>query len=311
MKKLFFVIIAIPVLCAIFVFLFAINNSHSSSDSTSQQMKSESHLPTKNISVPYLDHIVIITMENKSYSDIVENSNAPYLNSLIHKYSFADNYFAVSHPSLPNYLAIIGGSTFGVSSDCTSCYINAPNLIDQLEKADKTWKAYMESMPSACFIGSSGEYAQKHDPFIYFDDIRTNQERCNNIVPYTELSTNLKTVNATPNFIWISPNLCDDMHDCSTKTGDSWLATQIPKILASPAFTKQQSLLVITWDEGENSGTNQIPTLFVGNTVKYGFVSHTRYTHYSLLHTIETVWNLPPLTENVSQSNVITDIFKK
>lgn len=256
-----------------------------------------------------IDHIVIITMENKSYADIVGNENAPYINFLIHTYSFADNYFAVSHPSLPNYLAIVGGSTFNITSDCTNCSVNASNLVDQLGQIHKTWKAYMESMPSSCFIGSSGEYAQKHDPFIYFDDIRNNPGRCNNIVPYSQLRADLRSANTTPDFIWISPNLCNDMHDCLTKTGDAWLSEQIPMILNSPAFTKQKSLLVIAWDEGEGSGSNQVPAIFIGNSVKQGFMSTTSYTHYSLLHTIENIWNIQPLTGNAAKSNSIKDVF--
>ena len=311
MKKIVIVIFVLILFCIIVICgTFYKRWEYHSSTILRQTVSSLSQKSIKEASVSSINHIVILTMENRSFSDIVKNSNAPYINSLIHHYSFANNYFAVSHPSLPNYLALTGGDTFGISSDCTNCYINATNLTDQLEKTHKTWKAYMESMPSACFIGSSGEYAQKHDPFIYFDDIRNNQRQCDNIVPYSELSTDLISVNTTPDFIWISPNLCDDMHDCSTLAGDTWLSTQIPKILTSPAFTKQKSLLVITWDEGENISTNQVPTIFVGNVVKSGFTSHTLYSHYSLLHTIESSWGLSPLTNNVAQSNIISDIFK-
>ncbi len=256
-----------------------------------------------------IDHIVIITMENKSYEDIVNNQDAPYINSLIHKHSFSDNYFAVSHPSLPNYIAMIGGNTFGINTDCTDCHVNSTNLVDQLEQTNKTWKAYMESMPTACFSGSAGEYAQKHNPFIYFDDIKNNPNRCKNIVPFTQLQTDLKSENTTANFIWISPNLCNDMHDCSVEKGDTWLSEQIPLILKSPAFSQQKSLLVITWDEGETSGDNKVPLLLIGNSVKQGFVSHNAYTHYSLLHTIENLWNISPLTMNVSNAPIMSDLI--
>lgn len=256
-----------------------------------------------------ISHVVVIVMENKSSGDIIGNSNAPFINSLLQKYSFADNYFAVAHPSLPNYVAILGGDTFGIQSDCTDCFIASRNLIDQLEVVHKTWKAYMESMPTSCFTGSMDEYAQKHNPFIYFDTIRNNVYRCQKIVPFANFQKDLQSENSTPNFVWITPNLCHDMHDCSVDSGDTWLSSEVPRILNSPAFTKQKSLLVITWDEGENSSNNKIPTLFIGNTVKKGYVSHVLYTHYSLLHTIEDVWNIPPETKNVSQSAVITDIF--
>ncbi|HEV2339700.1 MAG TPA: alkaline phosphatase family protein [Patescibacteria group bacterium] len=253
--------------------------------------------------------VVVIMMENKSYSDIVGSPNAPYINSLIHTYSFADNYFAVTHPSLPNYIALLGGNTFGITSDCTDCHVNAANFIDQLEQVNKTWEAYMESIPFPCFAGSSGKYAQKHDPFLYFDDIRNNAKRCHHIVPYSFLSSDFRSLNSTPHFAWITPDLCDDMHDCSVQTGDRWLASNVSYILASPAFTKHKSMLAITWDEGEGSGSNRVPLLLIGNAVKHGFTSHTSYSHYSLLHTIEQVWHLPPITQAVSQSKSMTDML--
>lgn len=258
-----------------------------------------------------VQHIVIITMENKSYEDIVGNDDAPYINALLHNYSFANNYVAVSHPSLPNYLALIGGSTYGITSDCINCTVAAPNLVDQLESIHKSWKAYMESMPSNCFIGSSGDYAQKHDPFIYFDDIRSNPNRCNNIVPLTQLESDLAVTTTTPNFIWISPNLCNDMHNCSVATGDTWLSQEVPRILSSLAFVTQRSLLVITWDEGEGSNGNQVPTILAGNAVKKAYVSHTAYSHYSLLHTIEKIWHVSSLTQNVARSHDMSDILSK
>lgn len=257
-----------------------------------------------------IDHIVIIMMENKSYNEIVGSAYAPYINSLIRKYSFADNYFAISNPSLPNYIVLIGGSTFNITNDCTDCFIDSFNLIDQLENVSKTWKAYMEDMPSSCFIGNSGKYAQKHNPFIYFNNIRNNPKRCQNIVPYTIFQSDIKTIVTTPNIAFISPNLCNDMHDCPVNTGDNWLAKNVPDILNSPAFTKKKSLLVITWDEGEKSGDNQVLTIFIGNTVKQGFISHVRYTHYSLLKTIENVWNISPLTTNVSNSITMYDMLQ-
>lgn len=257
-----------------------------------------------------VDHIVVIMMENKAYHDVFGSADAPYINSLIKKYSLADNYSAITHPSLPNYLALIGGSTFGVTTDCTDCFVASPNLIDQLEGAHKTWKAYMESMPSSCFIGNSGLYAQKHNPFIYFDDVRNNPNRCMNIVPYIALSKDLQSESTTPNFIWVSPNLCHDMHNCSVAEGDMWLSQQIPLILTSPAFTNKRSFLVLTWDEGQGAEGNRIMTIFVGPDARQAYVSHTAYSHYSLLHTIELLWDMPAITSDVSRSAVMSDMLQ-
>ena len=118
--------------------------------------------------LPNFSHIYVILMENEEQSGVIGSSAAPYINSLARQYAQASQYFGVSHPSLPNYLELLGGSTFGISSDCTDCFVNAPNLADQLDAAHKSWKAYMEDMPSPCFVGNAGDYAQKHDPFIYF-----------------------------------------------------------------------------------------------------------------------------------------------
>lgn len=260
--------------------------------------------------IPNFDHIVILVMENKPYQNIIGNSNAPFINRLVSEYSSAGNYFAITRPSLPNYLALLGGETFGISSDCNDCFIQAENLVDRLEAGAKSWKAYMDSMPASCFTGNSGNYAMKHNPFIYFDNIRKNPARCKNIVPYIELSKDLANLQTTPDFIWITPDMCHDMHDCSIKTGDDWLAKEIPNILNSLSFKQQNSLLVITWDEAELLGNNQIPTILIGPSVKQNFVSLTKYDHYSLLHTIEAAWGLTPLTANDKNATLMNDFFK-
>jgi len=136
--------------------------------------------------LPAFTHIFIIVMENKGYDQVIGNAEAPYLNTLAAQYSLATNYYANTHPSLPNYLALTGGDTFGITRDCPDCTVAQPNLVDQLEAAGKSWKAYMESMPRPCFVGDAAPlYRQKHNPFIYYDDVRTNPERCSKIVPFT------------------------------------------------------------------------------------------------------------------------------
>src|SRR3989440_6368175 len=188
--------------------------------------------------VPAFNHIFTIVMENHSYGQIIGSGSAPYINSLAARYGLATNYFAVTHPSLPNYLALTGGSTFGITSDCTTCFVSAPNIaVDRVEASGRTWKAYMESMPGPCFVGDSYPYMQKHDPFFYYDDIRTNPAECAKVVPYASLSSDLASAATTPNFVWVTPNMCDDTHDCPVATGDQWLSQNIPLILSSPAFT--------------------------------------------------------------------------
>lgn len=264
----------------------------------------------ENIRIPKFEHIVLIVMENRSYEEIIGNKNAPFANSLLQQGSLATNYFAITHPSLPNYIALLGGSTFGVKKNCLSCFISKTNLIDQLEKAHITWKAYFESLPKSCFLGSVYPYTRKYNSFVYFTDIIKNKKRCNNIVPYSQLAKDLKNPNTLPDFIWISPNLCSDTHYCPVNTGDKWLAKQVPLLLASPIFRGQDSLLVITWDEAEKkSNKNHIATIFIGPRVKKDYESGNFYNHYSLLHTIESSWGIPAINSTVKKTSVMSDLF--
>lgn len=260
-------------------------------------------------SVPSYDHVFVILMENHAAGQIIGGTSAPYINSLLSQGAYAANYTAVAHPSLPNYLALTGGSTFGVTTDCNTCFQSGSSIADRLEAAGKTWKAYMESMPSPCFVGDSNPYVQHHDPFVYYDAIRTNKSRCATVVPFTQLSSNLMSIPTTPNYAWISPNVCDDMHSCPVSTGDAWLGRQVPAILKSPAFTQQHSLLVITWDEDDHTSVNHVATILVGASVHAGFQSQTAYTHYSLLKTIEQGLGVQPLTSNDGNAQAMVDMF--
>jgi hypothetical protein len=251
--------------------------------------------------LPDFTHIFVVVMENKESDSVIGNSQAPYINSLAHHYGMAANYFGVTHPSLPNYLELLGGSAFGISSDCTGCFVNAPNLVDQLETAHKSWKAYMEDMPSPCYVGDAGDYAQKHNPFIYFDDIRTNAARCKKIVPLSALSGDIAH-NTLADFVWITPNLCHDMHDCSVSTGDNWLKGFLPQIFNAPGW--QSSALFLLWDEGGSDAGcctlargGHIPMLLISPLVTPGFISSVHYDHASTLLTIERAWGLPPLKD--------------
>jgi hypothetical protein len=260
--------------------------------------------------VPAFDHIFVAVMENHSSTEIIGSADAPYLNSLAADYGLAANYSAVAHPSLPNYLALTGGSTFGVTTDCTDCFQNAPNLAaDRLTPAGLTWRAYMDSMPSPGFLGDAYPYMQKHDPFVYYDDIRNDPAQLANVVPYTRLASDLAVAQTTPAFGWITPDMTHDMHDGTVAQGDAWLSVAIPALLSSPAFTTQRSLLLITWDENDDSAGNEVATLVIAEGVPAGFRSAVPYTHYSLLRTIETAWGLAPLTANDAGATVMSDFF--
>ncbi len=254
-------------------------------------------------------HVFVIVMENHGYSSIVHNSQAPYINSLLSQAAIADNYTSVAHPSLPNYIGLISGSTFSITSDCTNCYINAANLADQLDQNNISWKAYMDSMPSPCFIGSRYPYAQKHDPFMYFNDIRLNPTRCaKHIVPLNNFNTDIGT-NTIPQFTWITPNLCNDMHDCSIAKGDAWLAGIVPTILHTSSY-QHGGILFITWDEGSDVAlsSDKILTLVLSPTAKQGYYNSQNLNHYSLLRTIEDIFHLGYLN-NAQQATSMSNFF--
>jgi acid phosphatase len=254
-------------------------------------------------------------MENKSYSQIWNTGSTPYITQLGNSYARATNYYAISHPSLPNYLDMFGGSNYGITNDCSpssSCHINAANLADRLDAKGLTWKGYMESMPSPCYLTTSGKYAPKHNPFVYFDNIRNNATRCtSHNVPYSALANDLASAAKTPNYAMITPNLCSDMHDCSISTGDTWLKNNLPPILKSPACTVDKCLLVLTFDEDDGSQGNKIVTIFAGSAAKTGgATSSVKYTHFSLLRTIEKIFGLPTLTSNDAAASPMTDLLR-
>src|SRR5437867_2294856 len=257
---------------------------------------------TQSAVMPPFAHVVVVVMENTSASSIIGNtSQASYINSLAGQYAYASNDFAVSHPSLPNYLALTGASTFGITSDCspTTCPVNATNLMDRIESSGRSWKAYMESMPTSCATTDAYPYAVKHNPFVYYNDIRTNASRCqSHVVPFTQLGTDLRSASTTPSYSWITPNMCNDMHDCSIATGDAWLRILIPAILSSPAVTTQNSVLLLTWDEDDFTGSNQVDLVVAGSQVTRGLLPRVATNQYSILSTLEAAWNMPALNAN-------------
>jgi hypothetical protein len=278
--------------------------------STPSPTPSASPTPPPSGGIPNYDHIVQIVMENTSYSELIGNSSAPYINQLAGQGALATNYVNTAHPSLPNYMQLTAGQIGSCTDDflTNQCSMPGLGLADRVESSGRTWKGYMESMGTACNLNPGGTYAAHHNPWIYFDNIRTNATRCNSHdVDYSQLATNLASAGTTPNYVWITPNLCNDMHDCSIATGDTWLSQNIPTILSSPAFTTQHSLLILTWDEG--FANDQLVTIFVGYGVTPGRQSATSYNHYSMLKTIETAWGLATLTSNDGAASPMTDMF--
>ncbi len=255
--------------------------------------------------MPALSHVYLIILENRSYSQIVGASDAPYLNSLIADYGLATNYQSLAHPSQPNYIALVSGSTQGITDD-GSHDVTAPNLADQLEAAGKSWADFQQGYPGSCFTGGSasdgsdgpGTYSRKHNPFISFTAISADPARCANITDFSSFDP------AAADFELIVPNELNDMHSASTAQGDAFMSSFVPQILESDAW-RVGGVLFITWDEG---GSDQVPLIVVSSLTAAGTRSDVIHDHYSVLRSIEDGFGLPCLA-NACLANNLTDFF--
>ncbi|MER6380979.1 alkaline phosphatase family protein [Streptomyces sp. NPDC001250] len=252
--------------------------------------------------VPTPDHVVVVVMENHAYSQVIGSSKAPYINSLVSGGASLTQSYAETHPSQPNYYALFSGSTQGVTDD--SCvdpgFSSAPNLASEVIDAGRTWASYNESLPSdGATDCSSGDYAQKHNPWFGFGNVPTSSAKT-----FDEFPTDYSTL---PQVSFVTPNLCSDMHDCSVSTGDTWLKDNLGGY-ASWAKT-HNSLLVVTFDEDNRLSGNRIPTVLYGQPVAAGSSSSTTYNHYDLLRTLEDSQGLTSHAGNADSANDITGIW--
>jgi hypothetical protein len=250
-------------------------------------------------------------MENHEYGSIVGNQSAPYINGLIASYGLATAYAAVAHPSEPNYLALFSGSTQGVTDDGVHD-LGGSSLADQLEAHGRSWRVFAQNVPGDCYTGASasggadgpGTYARKHEPAISFSDIRANAARCGHITDFSHFDPSVA------DFALIVPNMCNDMHDCSVSSGDTFLRSFVPRIIDSPAMA--DSVLFITWDEGSTDigGGGRVATIVVSPLAGAGTTSAIPHTHYSLLRTIEDAWGLGCLG-HACAANDLGEFFRR
>ena len=262
-------------------------------------------------------HVLVMVMENAEFNDVLANPSARYTRSLLRRSGLATESYAITHPSLPNYLALTSGSTHGVSSDCVDCHVDARNIVDQLEAKGISWKAYLEDVPAACFRGSGAAgYAKKHNPFIYYDDIALSPPRCGRLVGFAQLAADLRN-GQLPTYAWISPNLCDDGHDCGVAGADRFLSHTVPALLRELG---PHGFLVLTWDEGRTSRGccgglargGHIVTIVAGPDVRRGSRAGQPVDHYGTLATIEEALGLPLLAgAGDRRSGRLTGLFAK
>ncbi len=272
--------------------------------------------------VPAFDHVFMIMMENTNYSEVIgDSTDAPFINSLLANGALMTNYSGVYHPSDENYLAIAGGNTFVQGAIYyPNIHVTAQNLGDELEAGGKTWKAYEQGMGTPCNTSNNHDkYYQPDDaPFINFTDVASNSSRCAaHLFDTTQFTTDLRSASTTPNFSWIA---ADDYYDgeasgdgssASLQAQDGWLKGIMQPIMASPAWSAQRSLLILTWDESASSGTNHVAAIVLGSQglVRPGFESNLSYNHYSSGRTIENALGLAPFTANDQYAQPLNDAF--
>jgi YVTN family beta-propeller protein len=264
--------------------------------------------------------VFLFYFENEDFGSVIGNTaQAPYLNSLVPGGSLLASSFAEEHPSDGDYLALAGGSTFGVPLtdplEINPRYtIPARNIGDLIGAAHQTWKEYRQSANGPCDDTVHGYYRNDDLPMTYFADVRDRPAFCSaHLVPLQALRTDLASAAATPNFAWIGANDCADMEGRGIRAGDEFLAAEFGAIERSPAWRTQRSLAIITFDEDgydHEHPAQRVATLILGSRgVRRGYVSHVRYTHYSLLRTIEGALGLGTLTPNDRYANPVNDGF--
>jgi len=241
-------------------------------------------------------HVFLIVMENQSYEGALSGR---FMASLAGKYGFASNYHAITHPSVPNYLALTSGSTWGVRDDSYHV-LPRQDLGTQLTNAGVSWKAYMEGLSDAGCIDSPLPYDPGHNPFAFYGGACPS-----NVVPLTELAADL--AGNTPRFSWITPDRCHDTHDCPIAVGDQWLQETVSTITASAAW-KKNGVVFITWDEDDGSASNRVLTLAVAPGAMHR-ESTKAYDHYSLLATIEDMLGIGRLGR-AAQAQPMTDLLR-
>ena len=257
-------------------------------------------LPQSILGITPPDHIVIVMEENHSFSNIIGSSQAPFINSLAQQGALFTQSFAIEHPSEPNYLDLFSGTNQGVTDDSCPHTFSVENLATELKAANLTFTGFSENLPSAgSTVCTSGTYARKHAPWVNFTNIPTTSN-----LPFSSFPTDFTTL---PTISMVIPNLNDDMHDGTIAQGDTWLQQHMGAYIQFAQT--HNSLLIVTWDEDDNSSSNQIPTIFVGQMVKQGQFSET-INHFSVLRTLEDLYGLTHVG-GAANATPISDVWQQ
>jgi hypothetical protein len=268
------------------------------------------------------DHVFVVVLENHSFGQVIGNPVMPYLNGLATAHGLAADYFANAHPSIPNYFMLTTGNLETFDDSFTGT-ISDDNIVRALGGAGKSWKAYIESIPSMGYLGpNSGTYLKRHNPFAYLSDVTGSATQAANMIPFSQLSADL-AAGTLANFVYILPNSQDDAHDCpgggsscmddqKLAAADAWLRANINPVITSPKFGN--SVLIITFDESVDTditnGGGQVTTVLVGPHVKTGFRSSTMYQHQSLLRLVLQLLNVSDMPGASAMANSMGEFFQ-
>ncbi|HEX6674237.1 MAG TPA: alkaline phosphatase family protein [Actinomycetes bacterium] len=246
------------------------------------------------------EHLIVVVEENHSFEQIIGSPAAPFINHLAARGTLLTNYYATTHPSLPNYVALLSGRT-PIRSDCRACTFAGPSLVDQLEAHDVSWAAYLQGLPGPCStVVGSGAYTELVDPFMHAVRVRDNPDRCDRVLPFSRFHADLAE-GRLPTVVFVMPDLHHEMHSGPVRVADAWLRRLVGQLATSPLW-RQDTRLVVTFDESTRHDVRsccdglgrggRIPTIVAGPRIPQGH-DPTPYTHYSLLRSIEAAFGLP------------------
>jgi phosphatidylinositol-3-phosphatase len=246
------------------------------------------------------DHLIVVVEENHAFEQIIGAPAAPFLNRLASHGTLLTHDYAVTHPSLPNYVALLSGRT-PIHSDCGACTFTGPTLVDQLDARHISWAAYFQGLPRPrSAVAGAAAYTEAVDPFMHAADIRHHPSRCDRVLPFGRFPTDL-AAGRLPTVVFVMPDLHHEMHSALVRVADAWLQHLVEELQASPVWG-QDTRLVVTFDESNFHDVRsccdglgrggRIPTIVAGPRIHQGRDA-TLYTHYSLLRSIEAAFGLP------------------
>jgi acid phosphatase len=266
--------------------------------------------------------VFVVVLENHGFSQVIGNSSMPFLNSLATQHALATNYFANTHPSIGNYFMLTTGN-IETNNDAFTGTVSANNIPRAFAAAGKTWKAYMESLPSTGYTGGDVyPYFKHHDPFVYLTDVLNSSAETANVVPFTQLASDL-SAGAVPDYAFIAPNAEDDAHDCPTggsvcpdsdklTAADNWLKNNIDPLIKSAALAN--SVFIIVFDESLDTdlvnGGGKVAMVMAGSHVKAGFKSTTFYQHQSTLRLVMDLLRVADHPGNSATAPTMQEFFQ-